>query len=375
MEPIVVVGAANAEKIIRLREPFQLGRKHIVESCFTLAGGSCINYACRLLSMGIPVIPVACVGDDELGKQIVQTLRGNAQRGRVDLCEDFIAYAGNTSVSTILVDSQGHRTIITELGDSASAYTAYLEECLRDKPWRTAVAVVIGHIRGGRGDLTRRLIRHFAGRARICVNLGSTQYRLGPGAFLDVLNEVDYMQFHLTEAREFLKTEYGTTSHLEPSFEKMIEWFLEKTKIAAITLDNVGAVICSSDYLQNNLLIAWPYDLTEIIVDSTGAGDAFAAGFASTLASDNELNYGQIVNAALVARDWAAFACLSLGGADDCPTPERLNSFVEENRERTLGEVNTLKWAQARIFLRVFDLTYSAISPSLTSLENALTSL
>ena len=73
VRPVLAIGSGNDEHVLRCDQEVILGQKHLVDTAERF-GGSCINYALRLLACGIPVIPIASIGGDEIGRRIREYL-------------------------------------------------------------------------------------------------------------------------------------------------------------------------------------------------------------------------------------------------------------------------------------------------------------
>jgi sugar/nucleoside kinase (ribokinase family) len=81
---VLVIGAANEEYVLEAPAEWEVGQKYTAESK-SLLGGSGVNYARRLLSYdGCPAIPIAPIGNDVLGKQILDRFRKDLGKSRLD---------------------------------------------------------------------------------------------------------------------------------------------------------------------------------------------------------------------------------------------------------------------------------------------------
>ena len=101
-----------------------------------------------------------------------------------------------------------------------------------------------------------------------------------------------------------------------------------------ITLDKFGA-IATCGHKPRGVYIAWPHDLANI-VDTTGAGDAFGSGLVASMFSGNDHLADGLERASL----WAAYACTTLGAANDCPTPDELKMFESTIPPSLRGEMD-----------------------------------
>jgi sugar/nucleoside kinase (ribokinase family) len=354
---ICCIGSANMEQIISIQQSLELGAKNDTREHKVSAGGSALNGTCRLLAMGFDVLPIVPVGDDEEGQKVLEVFRTSLAKGssRITLGLDELVQKGSsTSSSVVVIDPLGRRTIISWTGTASERFEPRLLHCL-DHLESPPEAVIVGHISADKyGSITRRAINWFSERGTyVLVNMGRTQYQQGPGAFLEVLGKVDCLQFELAEAKSFVASHFKSEV---PPLEGVLKWLIDyaRPRSVVLTLAEAGAVACHRD-AADEVLLAWPYDLEGIIRDSTGAGDAFAAGLASAMAgSDRGLN--QFENALAIARDWAAYACTTLGGAFGCPDHKELQAFIKQNQDRVLRAPERRSWETARHILRYFDI-------------------
>ena len=104
------------------------------------------------------------------------------------------------------------------------------------------------------------------------------------------------------------------------------------------------------------MIFAWPFDID--IVDSTGAGDAFGAGLVATIVKHDELSFGTFLEAVKNARNWAAYACGSRGGASELPDLIRLNQHSEKIAPLQMEAVQIKNYSEAVLFLKLVDKAY-----------------
>ena len=175
--------------------------------------------------------------------------------------------------------------------------------------------------------------------------------------------ELESFQLEIREAREFLcmdsearKRRPKVKSLNVKSLKEMLEWFSDKCTIV-ITLGHMGAVARRKG--SDSVVLAWPYDLRRAdIKDTTGAGDAFGAGFVSTALKKKGLKTDKdLKEAAEVGRLWGAYACTTLGGANDCPGEVDLDKFAGHHSKFRESEVKTMEEAEPilKILDRVFE--------------------
>ena len=339
---VLTVGGANGEYTLRLnkdgfRSTLERGEKHEVRA-ESLLGGSGVNYTLKLLSCGIPTLPILAIGNDELGREIkakiLHAIEGKAFEDQVRWFverSDFFVPGLKTPRSTIAVDGDS-RTIFKEQVETAERFYEHLGsrlETLNDHVMNCIKAVMIGHLTadGFRSNVscsdtcTGRIIEHFSARNRlIFANIGDSQIRNGYDYWEPVMKKVDILQLNLNEMRGLFEKDKSIGS-----LGEIIGSLIKNQKVSIITLDKFGAI--STYGAQPNVVyLAWPFDLD--VVDTTGAGDAFGSGVVSALYDHRKLNQGTISNAVDEGRLWAAFTCTHLGGSSMCPSPGELATFM-----------------------------------------------
>lgn len=345
--PIIVTGNAIAETILSPSAPVVLGEKYTVPVVESL-GGSGIDYARRLLAWGADVYPILLIGEDPAGAAMRGTLTADAIRGKASKrvldylgARAFMAPGAQTLRSTILL-ANGSRTIFSHEPRMGADFHGHLRARVRAA--ETAIrglpsALMIGHLYGDRGGkgletkglCTRWLLRHFGGHPFTLVNFGHTQLALGALFWEDVLPRIDLLQFNIRELRLF----FASAGEGRRTLHWMIDWLRERVPAAVITAGSRGAIgFCRGS--RNSFCVTAPSALE--VLDSTGAGDAFAAGLVSHLAGTGRLKFDNLCRAMSVARTWAAFACVSFGGSGPAPDEVFLRELggAEKGRETSV---------------------------------------
>src|ERR1700686_4079435 len=229
-----------------------------------MSGGSAANTIVGLANLGARAAYVGKVKDDQIGRLYSHDIRAAGVAFETKAASDGPA----TGCSYILVTPDGERTMNTYLGAAqeltpgdidaaqvASSSIIYLEGYLWD-PKSAKDAFV-----------KASTIAHDAGR-QVALTLSDSfcvdRYR---GEFLDLMRSgtVDLVFANETELHSLYQTS---------DFDTALKQLRVDTKLGVVTRSEKGCVVASTD--GGVPVPGFPIDK---IVDTTGAGDLFAAGF------------------------------------------------------------------------------------------------
>jgi sugar/nucleoside kinase (ribokinase family) len=259
---MILIDSATADAIYAAMPP---GRES--------SGGSAANTCAVAAGLGARVAYIGKVADDQLGG----VFRHDINAAGVHFPTVPLIGGAPTARCLVLVTPDGQRTMNTFLGAGvslteadvdaalvASAAVTYLEGYLFDPPAAQAAfrkAAEAAHAAGRRVALSLS--------DAFCVN----RHR---AAFLDlVANHVDILFANETEI---------TALYERNSCEEAAAAVREHVAMAALTRSEAGSVILHGD----DMLIIEAEPTT--VVDTTGAGDAYAAGFLAGLTAGRSLN-------------------------------------------------------------------------------------
>ncbi len=366
--PVIAVGSGAFENILLCDGTLQLGRKHIAAQEESL-GGSGLNYALRLLAAGVEVLPILPVGNDPLGKLIRESILAAAEEVPApDRLKEFLAprqfFVPNvrTPSSTILVNEL-QTTVFSEKFVEGKSFQYHLEKRFHDIEARLGItpgAVMIGHIYSDKsnghphvpGECTRYIIDRWQGKAPIFLNLGHSQIELGIGFWEEAFLQATVIQMNIWEYKQLMKEE----EHF-PSLRKIIDWFTHRKISGVISMGRFGALGTYRDG-KDGLIYGQPLLTPEMIVDTTGAGDAFAAGLAAALIGKKDFTFPDFQDAMAQAGLWASYACTTYGGSGSCPGRPTLETFLREIDGDYLTPVRIIKKESAGHMLDMMDHLY-----------------
>ena len=260
-----------------------------MRSAREMSGGSGANAAAGIAALGSSVAFVGRVADDQLGQVFAHDIRAAG----VEYLTPFADTGNPTARCLILVTPDAQRTMNTFLGASQDltredvdyhlvkeAGITYLEGYLWDPPApREAMVVALEVARANGRKVAFTLSDAF------CVERHRKDFRDLADGRVDILfaNEVEICSL-------FEVADFDTAARA----------IAGKLPIAVITRSEKGAVV-----LAGGQAIEVPAERVSKIVDTTGAGDLFAAGFLHGLAQGRDLKvcaeFGAIAAAEVIS--------------------------------------------------------------------------
>jgi sugar/nucleoside kinase (ribokinase family) len=262
-KPIVCLGILVADVVGRpLHSVPAPGRLVLVEEMGLYTGGCAVNAASALANQGLPVEAIGKVGQDPLGDFIINAMqeRGIGTRG---VKRDSQA---GTSATMVMVDPDGERRFVHYIGANANLTIEDIE------PQLISEAAIL-HIGGSLvlpgidGEPTAALLQQ--ARAAGVITFLDTVWD-DTGRWMKLLEPslpyIDYFIPSLPEAQAIVGLD-------EPGdVAKALIDHGAGTVVLKMGAD--GCLVMSTDGVSFNLPA---FDVE--VVDATGAGDAFAAGF------------------------------------------------------------------------------------------------
>ena len=269
---IVFIGTAILDTVIKGFDPEPVSvAGYRAESGSINAGGEGVNGSIASAKLGMKSALLCFLGDDQAGDLIEVELEKNG----VDTSCIVRTSENPTPVTTIFVAEDGNRKSIT---NNAHRYNFHPEQ-YPDR-FTDTKAVVIGSLFRAPfndPDVIRAVVSeaHSKGITVFADTKIPNFRRLTLDEIADSLSMIDYITPNEDEARFF-------TGEDEP--EKMAEVFLEKgVKNVVLKLGGRGCLLMNSS--ETIYVPAHRID----VVDATGAGDNFMAGFVSELIRGSDM--------------------------------------------------------------------------------------
>lgn len=239
-----------------------------------ISGGSSANTAAGVASFGGRAAFVGKVADDPLGEVFADDLHEIGVHYHVSRLKNGAA----TARSMILVSPGGERTMNTYLGacqqlttadireeEIGAAAVTYMEGYLWDPPEAKKAFVTAAHFAHKHERPTAITLSD-----PFCVN----RYR---DEFLDLMRSktIDYVFANIEEVKALYQTD---------NLQAAVAQLAQDCELAAVTMGSQGAMA-----VHEGEIVTVPAYPVEAVVDATGAGDLFAAGFLLALSRQRDL--------------------------------------------------------------------------------------
>jgi len=266
---VVVVGSINEDVILQLGRSIRPGETVTAERIERLPGGKGANQAVAAAAAGAEVAMIGAVGDDPAGIRMVEDLRSCG----VSTKAIRIADSASTGAAYITVTPDGENTIVLDPGANALVDRAAVEEAWPALP---AASVLLSLLEIPLGAVTAAVRLAADTGLRPVVTLAPAQ-----PVPAELLSGLDPILVNEHEAAFLLQAD-GLGDSAQDAARELLRL---GPASAVITLGPAGAAV--ADGSGARLLPAVP---VEKVVDTTGAGDAFAGALAAALAHGADLD-------------------------------------------------------------------------------------
>lgn len=248
---------------------FHLGAKIEIDKIYFTTGGGGTNSACAFSRLGFKTAMVGQIGNDVGGRAVLEDLKKDKVETKfVSQTEKF-----NTAYSVILSIPGKERTILVYRGASENIDENVI-------PWNKLKArwFYVSSV-GGDFQLLEKIFAHAAKqKAKIVINPGAKELSR-PEKILSFLQRADAVLLNDSEAEKIT----GFSSAKMP--ELLNDLIKRIGGIAVVTCGEKGTwAISDKQIFQAGIL-------PTKVIERTGAGDAFGAGFVAGLMLKNDLTY------------------------------------------------------------------------------------
>lgn len=311
MNRIIVLGDLNLDVLVHL--PGVLPSDGEVQSVMSIApGGSAGNFARAAAREGAAVIFIGCVGDDLAGNLLVRSL----QEQGIDAQVRHVNIPTGTVVS--LVNKEG-RTMLCSRGANDGLDPSWIEEdlfCAADHIHLSGYSF-LSPIQCKAAQRAIYIARSLDLTISIDLPPANLVDSFGVSTFLAEITAAETIFPNLTE---------GKILSGETKEEKIVAVLAETFPVGALTLAEKGSLAWRGeerDYYQGEVIEA---------SDSTGAGDAFAAGFVATYLQNRDLAAANQRGNEVAARILKEKAQVTTGGKIEQQSHQ---NRIDRDRERT----------------------------------------
>ena len=264
------------------------GHTSFVDDIGLSVGGDAANQAIALAKLGHSVGLMALVGDDLAGDLAVRTV----ERHGVDTSRIAVSSALSTSVCLVQVAAGGERSFVANRGGSAASFGP---DHVRDSPLPAGLKVLsVGSLNCSR-DLDAYVLPGLLAEARAAgvvtvVDLVTDHLDVGLDELAPVLQHVDYLLPSALEAQHY--TGAGDPVEIAARFRH------RGVGSVILKVGADGAILVGDEGTIHRFR---PPPAT--VVDTTGAGDCFVAGFVGGLLENRAVE--DCIRAGLTTAAWS----------------------------------------------------------------------
>ncbi|MER3501289.1 MAG: hypothetical protein IMHGJWDQ_001854 [Candidatus Fervidibacter sp.] len=305
MESVTIIGcgALNWDCLFRVRE-LVIDSESIVEESHESAGGSAANTIYALARWGVKAGFIGAVGDDREGQRILQEFESvGVETHRIRILRGY-----PTGRCLGLVDLKGRRSLYVQPG-------ANLTLRLTEDDIAYAAKAQWVHLSSLVGDEAFESQRAFVAALPSDVMVGFAPGALYARRGLKALSSILKRTFILFVTREELALLTGT-ENLDAAAQQLWELGVE---MLVVTLGEAGSWVGSKGKGQ------FSPSFQAHVVDTTGAGDAFAAGFLWGILQGRPL-----VECQRLGTIAASFCLREIGARTGIPTIDELLAIAFE---------------------------------------------
>lgn len=263
---VVGFGALNLDKLYRVNRIAKAGDEIFVKDLTISPGGSAANTVVGLARLGARTGYVGKLADDPEGKYLLDDLR----REEVDLGGISIASYGRSGVCIGFIDNSGERALYIDPGVNDGLAFSELQPSYVDSSKFLHLTSFVGKVPF---NAQRYLLRSLT-RPCVCLDPGEIYASKGLEALRPILSRVTVFLPNEKEMTMLTKKDYRNGS------KTLLGMGVE---VIAVKLGSRGCYV--TDKKESHLIPAF----TKKPQDTTGAGDAFCAGFIYGLLKQKDL--------------------------------------------------------------------------------------
>jgi ribokinase len=307
-KPIVVVGSINTDLVAVTKRIPAVGETVIGSDFQIHPGGKGANQAVAVARLGYPVRLIGRLGNDTFGAQ----LRTHLENEGVEIT-GISTSNGASGVAVIVVSSQGENSIVLAPGANSKVTPEDIDANL--SVLRSA-GMVLAQL-----EIPVETVEYLA---RVCAR-EKVPLILDPAPAMDlpsgIYKDIAWFTPNQTEAAFYIRSKHSESNPLAPA-EMAKVFFSNGCRGVVLKMGGHGTYLGSQDG-SGSFVPAFSVNA----IDTTAAGDAFNAGFATALM----LGQSPLGSAAF-ATAVAAISVTRTGAQPSMPTMAEVEEFMKTNR-------------------------------------------
>ena len=306
LAPVLVVGEVNVDIVLSgMASPPVLGSEVLAEEVRMVLGSASAIFASGIARLGHPVGFVSKTGDDDFGRFCRDELRN------AGISTDRLLLSLRPTGATIVLSARGDRALVTHLGAIADLGYGDLPANLFDGFRHLHLTSYFLQERL-RPDFPRLIREAKAAGLTVSFDPNSDPSQGWSPEIWDVIRPVDIVFINEQEAQALT----GTSKTPEA-----ISILTERTACTVVKQGREGATAVRG--AEKIHLEAFRVN----VVDTTGAGDSFAAGFVHGMLTKRPLR-----DCLLLANATGALSATGVGGTAAQPDRETLAGFLHSHQ-------------------------------------------
>ena len=286
---ITCLGTATLDIILRCKEIKPGSKIDVIETFFSLGGGA-LNAATTFKNLNLQYQTYFRLGNDLIAKIILQKIKKEKLKSKI------FYHQGPSQFSIVVLTPQKERTIFVYRGVSDHFS---LDELYQIKQSNKFYYLTTANTKP---QIFYRFLLKIKPQAKL-IALNPSKSFLEDKNSPEALSLADILFFNHEEASLFLKKKADSLVLGKEIFAKL------KPKILVLTLGEKGSIT----FFENKIFQAGIFRPKKVI-DSTGAGDAFASAFFANLVLNKNLN-NEVVRKSIIWGSANASANLEKLGA------------------------------------------------------------
>lgn len=275
---IIGFGALNYDRLYIVKKIPAAGEEIVTSKIVEDAGGSAANTIVGLSRLELKSGFIGIVGNDDEAKLIMNAF----ETDKVDTSNISVTSSGRTGSVVGLVDKNGDRSLVVNPGVNNSLEISDINIGYAKKTRVIHLSSFVGSKQLGEQIELLRIVKKDRPEIKISFSPGMIYARKGMEELYPIIKETHVLFLAENEVKLLTGLEITQTGR---TLEKVGKVFLNRgVKLVAVTLGTIGCYVTDG---ETSRFIA--SHSPKKVVDTTGAGDAFAAGFLFGLLKNKDL--------------------------------------------------------------------------------------